>query len=245
MAGHQHPQRIRDRGDCSDLHAATHQCRLDDTASIGIIVEHDGAPAGKELRHFGTGEIIPPGFGAFEFPVRISSGHRKLDDKCASCSRSIAHGPDAATVHLDKIAHYRQSQAEASFTARDARIRLAESLEDIREEVPVDADAGVCDAYCRRRCVALKRDNDPAAGRGELDGVGEKIPEDLLQSLGITGYLPRLRTGDIDTDLLRARHGQDRRHCCIDHIAEPQRCDVELHLACGDARHIEHILYQT
>src|SRR4051812_47526460 len=65
------------------------------------------------------------------------------------------------------------------------RVSLPESVEDKRQERGIDADAGVGDAQFDLALGGRRRRRDGASGRCELDGVGQQVPDNLLQSLAV------------------------------------------------------------
>src|SRR5207237_7571148 len=73
-------------------------------------------------------------------------------------------------------------EAESALRAAARRVALLESLEDSGQDLGRDADAGI--AHLDRDRVRLRAhgDVDPAALRGELDGVGDQVRDDLLQA---------------------------------------------------------------
>jgi hypothetical protein len=59
-------------------------------------------------------------------------------------------------------------------------VGLAEAFEDEREELGVDPRTRVAHDDPHVRVHALDAQMDAAPAGGELDGIGEQIPEDLL-----------------------------------------------------------------
>jgi hypothetical protein len=64
-------------------------------------------------------------------------------------------------------------------------VRLPETIEDVRQRVVAHSLAGVTHDDCCLCAIAFQPSLDaPASGR-VLDGIGEQIPDDLLQADGI------------------------------------------------------------
>ena len=76
---------------------------------------------------------------------------------------------------------------EPAVPPRGGGVGLAEAVEDVGEELGLDADAGVDDADLDVRVDPLQEDLDLAALGRELDGVGEEVPDDLLEAGGVAG----------------------------------------------------------
>lgn len=85
-------------------------------------------------------------------------------------------------MKLNQVAHDRQAQAQAAVLARDRRILLAETVEHVRQEPGLDADAAVGDLDHGVLARAREPHPDRAARRRELDGVGQQVPHTLLQA---------------------------------------------------------------
>ena len=83
-------------------------------------------------------------------------------------------------MHLDQVAHDREPEPKAAGSPRQPGVRLRELLEDMREELGRDADAGVADHDLDVRMHAFEADLHTPPLRGELHGVREQIPHDLL-----------------------------------------------------------------
>jgi hypothetical protein len=81
-------------------------------------------------------------------------------------------------------------QAQAAGLAGPGRsVALLEGIEDLGEQIGLDADAGVLDLDHQVRPARVDfvagTDRDHAAGGGELDGVLDQVPEDMLQPSGV------------------------------------------------------------
>ena len=70
-----------------------------------------------------------------------------------------------AAVQLDQVAHDREPQAEAAMAARRV-VGLAETLEDMRQEIRADAQAVIADPDLCVAAGALQADLDAAVGPG-------------------------------------------------------------------------------
>ena len=75
-----------------------------------------------------------------------------------------------------------QAEAEPAMMTREAGLRLPETLEELRQEFGGDTAPAVGHGDPRVRLRALQAHVDPPARRGELDGVRDQVPEDLLQA---------------------------------------------------------------
>src|SRR5581483_2175855 len=95
-----------------------------------------------------------------------------------------------------------EAEARAFVLARQARVQLAERLEQRGQVLRFDADAGVGDAEpncrvrrrIRRRLISLyqfRREGD-AAFIGELDGVVEQVEEDLFNAPAVAHQFAQL-----------------------------------------------------
>src|SRR5215467_15080943 len=66
-------------------------------------------------------------------------------------------------------------------------ICLFKSVENIRQEIRWNSFAGINNADLDSRVYPLQQDLNAPSFRGKLDGVAKQIPENLLQSIWITG----------------------------------------------------------
>ena len=92
----------------------------------------------------------------------------------------------------------------------DAAVGLAEPVEDVGQEIRADAHAVVAHPDLGVAVAgALQADLDAAAGRGELDGVREQVPDHLLQAVGIAGDRPASGVeAQLEADLLAVGAGR-------------------------------------
>ena len=81
-----------------------------------------------------------------------------------------------------ELLHERQPDAGARVLARLAAVGLAKAVEDVRELVLANADAGVADREAER-AVAQRRGDLHAPLRRELERVRQQIPQQALELL--------------------------------------------------------------
>src|SRR5499426_464830 len=98
-----------------------------------------------------------------------------------------ALGLDRSAMQLDQVFDERQSKAESAVPSGARRVGLAEAFKDIGQEIRADAFARVAHGDANVRVHALQARFDAASLRGELDRVGEQVPDHLLQAGGVTG----------------------------------------------------------
>ena len=91
---------------------------------------------------------------------------------------------DLPAVPLDELARERQADSEAGRDPRRRRVGLRESFEDVRQELGIDAGTGVAHRDARQ-VVRFHDDVDRAVSRRELDRVGQQVPHDLPQAVGV------------------------------------------------------------
>src|SRR5262245_66655645 len=100
-----------------------------------------------------------------------------------------ALGLDRSAMQLDQVFDERQSKAESAVPSGARRVGLAEAFKDIGQEIRADAFARVAHGDANVRVNALQPRFDAASLRGELDGVGEQVPDYLPQANGGAGDL--------------------------------------------------------
>ena len=125
-----------------------------------------------------------------------------------------------------------------------SRVRLSKTVEDVRKETLVDADAGVRDDQLVHVCAPVHGEGHGPAGRRELHGVREQVPDHLLQPVRIAGGRRRRRESRARSSprALRRPAGSSRRRARDrDEINRPH---VQPQLARGDSRDLEEVLDQ-
>src|SRR5262245_15946199 len=185
----------------------------------------------------GDGEFfLSPGLFVPLSPCPLVRCCGQRDGEGRALSFACARRLDLAAVHLDQLLYQRQAQAQAAVTARVRSVLLSEAVKNAGQEFGRNAFARVAHGERQARPRALEcHFHSPAFGR-EFDGVGEQVPDDLLQPLGVPRDLPGLG-GEFrgEPDEFRVRR---RAHCFdrfADHGAEIKRPDLDLQLAGDDA----------
>src|SRR5687767_13034256 len=101
-------------------------------------------------------------------------------------------GANCPAVQLHQVTHNRQTQTETAMYPRRAALELAEPVEDEGEKSRLDPLAGVAHGEPDVRAFAFETDRDLSFRRRELDGVGQQVPNDLLQTVRVSQHRPRL-----------------------------------------------------
>src|SRR5262245_20046411 len=92
-------------------------------------------------------------------------------------------------MQLDQVFDESQSKAESAVPSGARRVGLAEADKDIGQEIMADAFARIAHCDANVRVNALQPRFDAASLRGELDGIGEQVPDHLLQANRVAGDL--------------------------------------------------------
>ena len=151
--------------------------------------------------------------------------------------------PDLAAEQPGDLPADRQAQAGAAVLAAGARVGLLERLEDDLQLVRRDADAGVAhrerdDRGPPGRGPGGRRSSPPWPGRpagstlpvlGELEGVGQQVPQHLLQPLRVGGDGPRQAVGQLDLErqVLRLGHRAEGPLDVVAQVGERHVADVD------------------
>ena len=130
-----------------------------------------------------------------------------------------------------------------------------EAIEDVRQHLRADAGARVGDGDLDLALGLAQRDRNRAAVRGELDGVGQQVPDDLLQARGIAGNEQRRRfevpaqnettrrrlmghrVDGLGHDLADLQTAHVQRQLPFDDPADVEQVGHQLRLETGVARH--------
>src|SRR5215467_4370483 len=147
--------------------------------------------------------------------------------------------PDAAAVELDEFLADRQPEARAAGAAGDWIVELLERLEEPRQVVFADPDAGV--GHTQPDGVRLGHDTDQhPALRGELNRVRQQIEHDLLDLRAVRRQRRELeRHVLLDLELLAARQWHRRLDALVHQLVQVDLLGEHLELAGLDAREVE------
>ena len=141
---------------------------------IGVVVDQQHAVGGAR------GELVLLGVRT---TARRHCGHSHGKDRALPFALAERFNPSA--VQLDQAAHQRETDAQSALRAVDGVLGLDEQIEDAREQLAIDAGAFVRDR--EHGLTALGGDGHVhrLLRRGELQGVGDEIADDLLDAHGI------------------------------------------------------------
>ena len=118
-------------------------------------------------------------------PRRDDGGQRHLEGRAlAFAGTGCGH---RAAVQLDQVPDDGKSQAKPRMLARGRAFGLPEGMEHIGQEVGCDAAPDVADGQLCMRVDLLQADLDVSIRLRELDGIGEQVPDYLLQAFRIAG----------------------------------------------------------
>lgn len=113
--------------------------------SVGIVIDGDNVNA-FEIADW---NVLRHGGRTWMHPFRLAGRHG-VDDHERKCERerrpltnAAAPGLERAAVQFGELLCDRQSQSEPAALARETCVRLSEPLEDVRQKLRRDANAGV------------------------------------------------------------------------------------------------------
>src|SRR2546425_1880208 len=110
-----------------------------------------------------------------------NQGEADGDFRPASCP--LAGDGHGAAMKLGELFHQREADAESRMPATRTFVLLTEHLEDMGEEGGLYPFAGIAYVYYAGVSIVPSGHFDPATSRGEFDGVGEDIRQDLLKPI--------------------------------------------------------------
>src|SRR3989338_2431726 len=115
---------------------------------------------------------------------------RQIEVERGAFTRTAAQN-DLRAVQLHQLLGNRQPQTRATLFATGRRIDLIETIEDARLLISGNSDSGVLHHDPRIDIDDLDGNGHPAALR-ELDGIGDEIEENLLQTILVPHHQHRL-----------------------------------------------------
>src|SRR5262245_5774648 len=148
-------------------------------------------------------------------------------------------------MHLNDVTHDGQTKAQTAVLARGGAVRLTESIENVRQELRLNAHAGVIDRDLDL-CPSARQPpfNAPAFVR-EFDRVREQIPDGLLQTVRVAEDQVALILNDgVQVDSFRFGAGSDNLNGRLKDLPDIDGTGVELESACDDSRSVEDLIDQ-
>src|SRR5262249_61709295 len=100
-----------------------------------------------------------------------------------------------AAMHFDQAPHHGQPQSKTSGTGPlpSRRAAVAEAIKYQGQNFRADPFAGVADGKPQVAASAFRAHLNVAAGGRESDRVGNQVPDDLVQTIGVAGDYSGLR----------------------------------------------------
>src|SRR5262245_58941512 len=148
-------------------------------------------------------------------------------------------------MQLDQVFDERQAEAEAAVPFGARGVGLSEAVKDIWQEIRPDAFARVAHGDANVRVHALQARFDAASLRGELDGVGEQVPDHLLQAGGVAGDLADVgRQVGPERDAFGVRRRLDGLNRLFNYRDQVHQSDKESEFAADDAGRVEQVINQ-
>jgi hypothetical protein len=132
-----------------------------------------------------------------------------------------------AAVHLDQGAHQREPDAEAAVASIGRRRRLEEQVEDLRQELRLDADSVVLHADLELATVERRLEPDPSAGLVNLAALFNRLVSAWASRVWSAYTMGSV--GSATSSLwLRARSSPGSPRARVDHRAEKDVRALEL-----------------
>src|SRR6266550_4042275 len=134
-------------------------------------------------------------------------------------------------MKLGELFHQREADAESRMRPTRTLVLLTEHLEDMGEEGGLYPLTGIADLYYAGVSIVPNGHVNAATSRGEFDGVGEDVRQDLLKPICVRVDWQRLvhrRQQQLDPLLLRCL--DQGLHRDTDFAAKVSRLEIE-----GDA----------
>ncbi len=136
-----------------------------------------------------------------------------------------------------------EPEPESAVRAVRAALGLTEALEHVREELGLDARAGVGHRDQHLALATGHRHHHAPAPRRELDAVGQEIPQHLLEAVGIAEHHREVRIEPrLEDHRLGERGRLHRLDGGADHPGQAHRPRLQAQLAGDDAGDVEEIL---
>ncbi len=245
------PERVGRRRHGPDVGAGVFEGLPEQLQRVFLVVHEQDVesvePFGPRHRRSVRGRVEPGGV----VRVRIRLGHhghlgasRNCTTNRAPCPGPSLRAPDGPAVQLHELLADREAEAEPAVLPREPAVGLQKRLEHVRQEMGRDPDAGVAHRHADDAVALDQRHHHPSALRGELHGVRQQVPEDLLQPSAVAPDHALDRSLDLERDpfgLGRRPHALER---LFERSRDEQRPDFQPHFSGRDPRDVEQVLHQ-
>ena len=112
--------------------------------------------------------------------------HRQAHGKRRALARVQHSQPDGSAMQFDEVSHDGHPESQASSSAGGGGLLLLKAIKHVGKKIGGDAHTGVAHDQFHPGACGTQQDIDPAAGRRELDRVGEQVRRDLLEAYRIS-----------------------------------------------------------
>ena len=203
---------------------------------IGIVLDEQDLDAVEPGRS-GSGRLGDD--NRFELSPFLTRKKGKPYREGRSLPDARAVGVNATAMPFDKRLHDGEPETDPALP-RARHLRLAEPLEEMRQELRGDALTGIGDLKLHLRTARGEPNLDAPPWRRELHGVRHKVLDDLRQTKRVT--CDRREDAVIDDDHvdgLGVSRQAKRIQCLLNHRAEVDGLTVETYGATDDPGNVE------
>ena len=213
--------------------------RAHEIGGVGMVLGDEHAHADQHLAAGGGGGRGRPAAAA----AAGAAGQRQPHREGRALAPAGARGAHRAGVQLGEVTHDRQPQAEAPVATRDRAVGLPEAVEDARQDLGLDPDAGVGQRQHRELAVARQPDANVAALRRELHGVGDEVGGDLTQAQRVAEHEAGAGIDEqLELHALALGLGARQLDGLLEDGRQVDRKELELELAGHDARDVQQVV---
>src|SRR5437762_5050571 len=173
--------RLGRRRGAGDVGAGALQHPHNQLARIGVVLDDENRAPAEQRRHV---EVADRHCGRGCRLDRPIAG-RQPDREGGAAALTGTRRRHRPAMQLHDVPDDGEAETEAAVGAGQRRVGLPESIEDERQHVAMNADTAVGDLEFDRLTGAVQTQPDRSARAGELHGVGEHVPERLLNAVRI------------------------------------------------------------
>src|SRR5689334_5604924 len=181
-------------------------------------------------------------------PTRINARRRPRNhdrqthlERCA-VSLAVTRGVNRSSMEFDEVTGDPEAQSEARVLACRAAVSLPKPLEYMRKEIGFDSDPRVADGDFDVRVDPLESYLYSSLFGCEFHRIGDQIPDDLLQAVGVAGDRGRRVDHRLYSNVLGIGGRPNCLHRLLDHGWQVDRLDIQAKFPGHDAGYIQHVL---
>src|SRR5690349_2685202 len=119
--------------------------------------------------------------------VVMHARHREHDLESGARGGARTLSRHRPAMQFNQLAHDGEPESKPAVPSSARRVELTEAIKDVEEKLRMDASSRITDGNFNLGIAALQPHPHVPPFRGKLDRIGQKIPDNLLEPVGVGG----------------------------------------------------------